>query len=194
MPLDTLVVDAEKIPLSDDDVVGIAFGMTKIVRYSDLHKHESIFELLRPYSNFILFYEIESLQEGHWVCVLYHEDINTIEFFDSYGMDDVQIMKKADTSNDRSANYFNGEPYLTALFRKARSERQTKIIINTYKFQSLSKNVQTCGRYAALRSRFREAKYQQFADLLMKNKYSSDYMVSALTVMFSEAAISYILN
>lgn len=184
MPLDTLIVDAEKVPLSNDDIIAIALGQTSVVRYSDLPQHESIFDLLQPYNNFILFYEVKERNDGHWVSVLYHEDINTLEFFDSYGFDDRQILGKSPTSH----LYMQGKPYLTYLFDKAQREQNCRIIFNTKQLQSKRSQIATCGRYAAFRSRMRHVKYNQFIALFKGNKNTSDYLISALTVLFSPTA------
>lgn len=184
MTLDTLVKDAERVPLSNQDVIDIAMGQTTVVRYSDLPQHESIFDVLEPYGNAIIFYEVDSRNSGHWVSVLYHEDINVLEFFDSYGLTDKQILGQATTSS----LYMQGKPYLTYLLDKAQREQGCKIIFNTKRLQSKRSQIATCGRYAAFRSRMRHVKYSQFINLFNGNNYPADYLISALTVMFSPTA------
>lgn len=188
MTLDTLVKDAESVPLTDEDIIAIAMGMTKVVRYSELPQYDSIFDLLQPYNNVVLFYETASRNDGHWVCVLYHEDTKTIEFFDSYGLDDRKILSLSQTSQ----LYVNGIPYLTYLLEKAKRESHVNVVFNTKILQSKRWQVATCGRYAAMRSRLKHVKLYQFIDLFKGNEYPADYLVSALTVMFSPTASSLV--
>ncbi len=184
--MDRLITDAEKVSLGEDDIMNIAMHQTRIVAYSDLPKYGSITELFHPYNNFVLFYETSSLSEGHWVCVLYHPANSTIEFFDSYGFTDAQILPLAATSD----HYVHGQPYLTYMIQKSR----LNFVYNNKRFQSKKEAMATCGRYAALRARFKDVNMYTFQGLLSNNKYPADFVVSALTVMFSPNAESLLIR
>ena len=53
-----------------------------IIQYSDLHKYNSIDDILGSHKKCVLLYHT-SASYGHWCCV--YEYNNTIFFFDSYG-------------------------------------------------------------------------------------------------------------
>ena len=197
--LSNLITQAEKVSLGEDDIMAITMNQTRVVSYSDLAKCDNIMKLFHPYNNFVLFYETSSRSVGHWVCVLFHpngglrppfhppdvRDVGTIEFFDSYGMTDAMILGDAPTSD----KLMRGVPYLTYLIQKS----GMKYVYNNRCFQSKKESMATCGRYAALRSRFKDVNMYKFQSLLANNAYPSDFVVSALTVMFSPNAESLLL-
>lgn len=175
------VKNAEYVDLSEDDIMNICMNQTKIVSYDDLPKCSDIFMLLRPYNNFILFYATDSVKLGHWVAVIWHPSTHTIELFDSYGLSDEEILGNAQTSD----KYCNGYPYLTYLINKSKA----RFVHNTHQFQSERGNISTCGRYASLRSRFKDWDLTKFQNFLLANatrQQPPDFIVSSLTVMFSD--------
>ena len=139
-----------------------------------------------------MFYETSSKYAGHWVCVVYHDGsdsvitrhrhstnkVGTIEFFDSYGMTDPEILHMAATSDRLTDDV----PYLSRLIQQS----GLNFIYNNKRFQSKNEAIATCGRYAALRSRFKDKSMYEFQAMLSNNKYPSDFLVSALTLLFSE--------
>ena len=175
--LSHLIKNAERITLDNDAIMAITNNQTTIAAYSELPKYDSIMDIFKQWDNFILFYETKSTSCGHWVCIVYHRKANTIELFDSYGLSDEQILRSAGTSE----KLVNGVPYLTYLIKKSGS----RFIYNQHRFQSLSSSVNTCGRYASLRSRFKHLSLQRFIGILRDGNHDADYTVSALTVMYS---------
>ena len=185
--LDRFVMNAEKITLDDKAILKICNNQVNIIPYSSLTQYTDIFQFLGTYSASIIFYEVSSKYDGHWVCLLFHRDTKTIELWDSYGMNDEQILDRAHTSEA----LVNERPILTELIHNACIKYGLKYVYNNHRFQSNNMKIATCGRYASLRARFKEFSLSKFNRLLIDN-LNPDYIVSCLTVMFSDEANNYV--
>ncbi len=176
--LESLISYGETISLTDFDIKQICYGETKIISYSDLKDVDDIMTLFDEFNHFVLFYQTTSRNIGHWVCVILHREESLIELFDSYGLNDTALLNNSDTSED----YVGGTPILTHLIQKAQRTYGVKFIFNDEQLQSADfSNINTCGRYAALRARFYNLSLPKF-----KSMVGSDYIVTALTIMFNE--------
>ena len=87
--------------LTNDDVKDYMDNRVKIVAYYDLHKYNSIDELLYPYDKVVIMYSMTERNNGHWVCLFRNYDRKEIEFFDSYGIiiDDQLSYSKSEKFN-----------------------------------------------------------------------------------------------
>jgi hypothetical protein len=189
--LTTLLREAKEVSLTDSDIRRICLNKVKFVVYDELQHVTDIYELLDPYSAFILFYTTTGNFVGHWTAVIYHEKQSTIEFFDSYGLNDRQILALAtDSYKD-----VQGKPLLTGLLDAAVRKYGVGVRWPAKRLQSRNvDDVATCGRYAALRVRFADLSQQQFINMLSGARFTPDDLVSLLTVMFSEGADDLILK
>ena len=106
-----------------------------------------------------------------------------IEFFDSYGKNDAELLEYSETSK-----YFtNGTPLITYLINDARKKHGCGYVYNNQQLQSADfEDIATCGRYAALRVRFHNISLDKFKSLVNDEKYGSDFIVTALTILFNE--------
>lgn len=169
--LDAIINKLTSYPLSAEDMMKLCDGETKIVAHEELHNVDNIFELLEPYNNFVLLYETEP-NYGHWVCVIYHPEENTIEFFDPYGM---FIDEQLDYIKDDS---ISDEPILSMLMLNT----DCKIIYNNKPLQKFDKNISSCGRHVGLRVNCRDMPLDKYQDMLMsENKNERDKIVTMLT-------------
>ena len=174
--IDLNIKKAEDYDLSDDDVLRITDNQTKIFLYSDLENVNTIDEILEPYDCCVILYQLEA-NIGHWVCLI-KRGARKIEFFDPYGLSIDEELKYS----KYNLRKHNGEvvPHLTALLEKS----NYKIKSNKVQLQQFKEHVNTCGRYCALRIRFKDISISKFIDLLTKNKYyNSDFWASALTLL-----------
>ena len=108
-----------------------------------------------------------------------HPD-GTLEFFDSYGVLDGKPIKL--DSEVAYANYtrkhLDGKlPKLSRLVKGSGLPLQ----VNHYKFQKMSDNIATCGRWVCARHILRNYKLPQFAKMFIGHKYPPDYMVTVFT-------------
>lgn len=180
--LNLLLTRGKALSLSDSDIRRICHNQCRIVMYNELVGFDNVYQLFEPYNHCILFYSTTSNFQGHWVSLVHHEHSNTIEYFDSYGLSDRQLVSLAqDTYSDT-----NGRPILTELFEQARAVYGAKIVFNTIRLQSSNiTDVATCGRYAALRCRCNRLTNAQFVNLLTDKRMSSDNLVVLLTAIAS---------
>jgi hypothetical protein len=162
-------------PLSGRDITNALLGETKILRYGDLKKYNSIDELLSPYNNISLLYETEP-NYGHWVCVLLDKKNKTVEYFDPYGMfidkplDHIKENFKIQTGQDY--------PYLTKLLY----ECPYNVIYNNKKLQQKGDDIATCGRHIISRLTMADIPLKKYQSIMKTNKkVNPDDKVSFLT-------------
>ena len=174
--IDLNIKKSEQYDLSDNDILRITDNKTKIFLYSDLENVNTIDEILQPYGCCVILYQLEA-NIGHWVCLIKRGD-RKIEFFDPYGFAIDEELKYS----KYNLRKHNGKivPHLTALLEKS----NYSIKSNTVKLQQFKEHVNTCGRYCALRIRFKDVSINKFIELFTKNKYyNSDFWVSAMTLL-----------
>ena len=168
--MDSLIKNQEDVSLSDTDIKLICNNKVEIVVYHDLDKYSSLKELMGQYGAVILLYETKR-NFGHWVALIDYP--NHIEFFDSYGL-----------GPDEELNYakYDDTPYLSQLI----SRSPKKVSYNKKRLQSVKEEVNTCGRWTALRVRMRDLNNNQFSQLFKGHQhYNGDFWVSALTFLYT---------
>ena len=173
-----LIENAESISLSDADIMRICDNKVVIYLYHELEKFQTIDEALGPHNAMIILYQSKQT-DGHWVSVFKVDD-NTIEFFDSYGFKIDQQLPFF-PYNLRVHNEI-AVPHLTHLIENS----NYKVISNDIDFQTIRKDVNTCGRFSSLRVKMRSTPLKSFQALLLNNKDNNpDFYVSALTISYS---------
>ena len=129
--------------LSDTDIRQIIGNDAKILKYSELSKHSTIDDLLtKPKDHCIILYELEE-DSGHWVCLLKYD--NKIEFMDPYGIKpDGEL---AWITKNAKQKLHEDVPLLSNLIHNTNHN----VIYNTTRFQSMSKEISTCGDHSTHR-------------------------------------------
>ena len=174
--IDKDIKRAENVYLSDEDVLRITDNKCKILLYSDLEQYHDIDSVLEPHGAVIILYQLEQYV-GHWIAIIKH-DSKHIETFDPYGMKIDQELQFSQYNLRRH----NGMrvPHLTHLLDNS----PYQISYNDMQLQEFKHHVNTCGRWAALRVRFRSDSLNDFINLFTDNKcYNGDFFVSALTLL-----------
>jgi hypothetical protein len=165
---------AEAISLSDDDIRRICENKVKILLYEDLAKFDTIDDALGEHGAMIILYQSKA-NYGHWVSV-FKVDNQTLEFFDSFGFKIDQELPFFEY------NLRQGVPHLSHLIQHS----NYKVISNDIDFQTIRKDINTCGRYASLRIKMKTTPLKQFQALLLNNPDNNpDFYVSALTISYS---------
>ena len=84
--MESLLDYYKNIALSDKDILRLVGNRANIILYPDLHKYNTLDQILDPYDACVLLYEAKP-RFGHWCCLLKTYDINgaLIEFFDQIG-------------------------------------------------------------------------------------------------------------
>lgn len=157
--------------LSDQDILRLINGKAKIVLYPDIKNYKSIDQLLYPYGAVIILY-LTRKNYGHWTTLFKLND-NTLEMFNSYGTyidDDLDYIPE----NFRISS---GQSY--PLLGWLMYYSPYKLTYNEHKFQKRGRNINTCGRWVALRLLYRHLSLKEFHNLF-KGK-DSDKIVTLLT-------------
>lgn len=172
--MDQIIKQLNNYALTGRQVLEIIDNKANILTYPQLMKYDNIDDALGPHGALILMY-MTTDNYGHWTCVFRRDD-NTLEFFDSLGgKPDDQIMKIPEYYRNVSGQDM---PHLTALLYNSGDN----IIYNEFKLQEESEDVNTCGRFVALRLFYRHLTQEQFAKLMtMFEDYNPDDVVSLLT-------------
>lgn len=165
----------QDIPLSGNQIKSALDNETKILRYRDLLNYDNIDDILKPYNNFVLLYE-QKPRYGHWVCVIFHEDTDTLEYYDPYGFFIDEVLDYVDTDfKNQSGQSF---PYLSYLFYIS----PYNIIYNNKKLQEKKNSVATCGRHIISRILLKDIPLKEYQDIFKTvRKVNADDKVSFLT-------------
>lgn len=168
----------EDVALSDSQVLKLIDGRANLILYPDLHKYNTLDDILEPYGACILLFEAKP-KYGHWCCI-FKVNENEVEFFNPYG-------GYPDDSLDFIPLHFRLvsnqlHPYLSILMMNSPYE----LSYNEHKFQKLNKNIKTCGRWCAIRLVLRKLSLDDFTyvikKLKQKMKITSDELVTLLTL------------
>lgn len=148
MSMRKLINEAKKIAFSGRDISRMLNDNCLIIKYSDLAKIKDIDEVLDQPC--IVLYET-SQNFGHWTLLLkihpLGSKVPTLELFDSYAYKpDEQI--KFIPENFRNGK--NAYPHLSWLVANSGYK---KIISNNVRLQKSAKDINTCGRWCALRAK-----------------------------------------
>jgi hypothetical protein len=164
--------------LSDADLSRICEGKVNIIKYERLKDMRSINEALGVHGSCIILYESE-LNFGHWVSLFVSkEQPNTLEFFDSYGLKpDSELKLIPDYFRERSGQ---SKPHLTYLIEQS-SDWKT-LLYNELDLQSMRKDTNTCGRWAALRIMTRDIPLDKFQRMFIDQHFDPDWYCSILTM------------
>ncbi len=129
--------------MSDADIRHIIGHDTKILKYSELSKYSNIDELLtKPKDYCLILYELKE-NSGHWTAVLKYGD--TLEAFDPYG---IKYDNELDwISNSAKQKLHEDKPLLSKLLDNTTQH----VIYNKTRFQSMAKEISTCGDHCVHR-------------------------------------------
>lgn len=136
-----------KDPMDDKDIK-YYLPKSKIKLYSDLADIKNLDEILQKDNDYmILLYPVESVVNGHWVCVMKYSynGKKVYEYYDSYGHN---VDEPLSWLNNSQLQEFNiKRPYLSDLFDVC----QRDVIYNPTNWQSDNNDVNSCGRHVCFR-------------------------------------------
>jgi len=171
--VDRIIDNQETIKLSGTEVENIVGRKARVIPYHELPKYSSIEEVLGLNKEVVILYE-SKYNVGHFVSLFIQpNNPRNLIFFDPYGF-----------YPDYELNFakYNHIPYLTNLIKNS----NLNLLYNKYRLQEFSSDTNTCGRWSALRLRFKHYNNLQFSHLFTTNKcYTPDFWVSALTLLYT---------
>lgn len=155
--------------LSNQDLYNLFDNSIKIYKYKDLFNFKSLNDAFGPFDIMFILYEFKE-NYGHWVVLC--RDNTTLYFFDPYGFFPDEELKYLD-------KYRTITPYLSVLLIKS----PLNVTFNHFRLQNLDDHdVATCGRWCALYALFfREASFQDFAELFLNTGLNPDKIITWLT-------------
>lgn len=174
--IDNVIKNSENYSLSDSDLLNLTDNKVKVISYSDLENFNTIDEVLEPFGAVIILYQ-QTKTSGHWASIIKQK--NTIEIFDSLGVGLDHELEFSDFNKKRHGGV--AIAHLSNLLNKS----NYKVEVNLQQIQKDNSHINTCGRWAGLRVRFRDIPMKHFISMFKNGKNSTDYMVTALTILFS---------
>lgn len=156
--MDRIINRYKKIALSDSEVLDLMNGRANIVLYPDIYKYDTLDEMLGPDQAAIILFESKP-NFGHWVSIFRND--NDVTFFNSYSGYPDDTLKFIDKQFKMSTN--QDKPYLSLLMLNS----PYKLHYNEFKFQRHGGDINTCGRWAALRLIFRTLNCSEFHSLIV---------------------------
>jgi hypothetical protein len=179
--MDNLIKKIQDRPLSTVEIDKITNRTAKVTLFHTIKSMKSVQELFFEFNYHILFYAVEGSDLGHFVGLLYHQDRNIVEYFDSYG-------ESMDTIFDSATYEFErckGVNYLKELLIKDQARYGYKIEQNSVQYQNTRQSTATCGRHACVRIAFQFLNLEQYSKLLLGEKLKPDEIVGYLTLLDS---------
>lgn len=159
--------------LSDQDILNALDDKCNIIRYGDMQHVTHIDQLLRGFNCCVILYE-EEPYIGHW-CVINLNNKNELEFFDSYGMKPDRYLYDLE-KNER--HKLDALPYLSKLLLNS----PYKLKYNEIQLQSKENDINTCGRWAILRSIFYDVDLYDFCNFFLNDPdFTPDELAIFLT-------------
>ena len=161
-----------KKPMTDGDLEKYTGVKSEdIIKYSDLKNYPTITDLLPEQKDFRIILIEDKYNSGHWVCVM--RSGKNIEYFNSYGAKWDYDWKFI----NRMIRTILGEntDEMTRLMDQAEKDGYN-VSWNKFRFQKLSNNIQTCGRWVIFRIETFKMGYnnKEFKDLVEKFKKEND--------------------
>ena len=159
----TLIRHGESVSLSADDILKITDNRCDVMVYTDLHKITDINQLFENKDAVVILYQAKE-NYGHFISLLKHSD-HILEFFDPYGFDIDEELKFSEF------NIREHEGQLVPHLKHLIDNSGYQLIVNKQKLQQFKKDVNTCGRWCAVRIKFLHLSLAQFINLMTKNRY-----------------------
>jgi hypothetical protein len=174
MDFEQILNQLKKKPLSGREIMEALNNETKIIKYSDMWKYDNINEVLHPFNNAVILYQVRP-DFGHWVCIIKHKN-NTLEYFDPYGFSiDHPIKYIKQPFRKQSRQDF---PQLIRLFLNS----PYNIQINHKKIQTFDKKTSTCGRHIIMRLTLKHVPLKEYQKIFKnENGMNGDEKITALT-------------
>ena len=182
-PIDRIVLDAEKIPLSGTDLNRITENKSRILIYSDLENFQTIDEVFGDKDSLIILYQHYE-KVGHWCGLIRNSSWlknKELYFFDPYGL---RIDSEIEFS-DFQIRRHEGQKvaHLSHLIRQS----GYTVISNEYRYQRFKKDVNTCGRHVGLRILYKHLTPSEYKIFLTKTHYyNADFFATICTTPFNK--------
>lgn len=165
----------ERDQLSERDIQRIAAPTNvKILVYEDLASMDTINDIFPGSTEAVALLYQTSRNSGHWVTLLFNKDARRLTFYDSYGFR---------VDDELKLENYNHEAYLTRILGNS-THLFDNFDENNKRMQARVEDVNTCGRYTALRCRYKDLKNSEFNDMIkpIMLKHPDD-VVTMLTLL-----------
>lgn len=182
--MDSLIKAAEEISYSDSDIKRYLDDDVKILKYPDLANFSSVNELLSGASCACILYMTKQ-NYGHWTALIKNPGNieGTYEVFDPYGIiPDDELKFISEEFKEKSNQDRKHLSYLIASDIKKGTIRPDAVFYNKYQLQRQLKDINTCGRWCAVRCAWKFMPINVFCSMFLEQKLPGDAYVTLLTL------------
>lgn len=180
--MDKILKKAEQFSYSDKDITRFLDDDVRIRKYSELSQCKTLDDILDGKSCSVILY-MTNQNYGHWTALLRNpggED-KTYEVFDSYGIMPDEELKFIPEDVSTS---LNGGPIMSHIIKDDLETGKAKnVYYNKYRLQEHLNDINTCGRWCAVRCILRRFRIDEFCLLFIDQKLEPDEYVTLLTLM-----------
>lgn len=176
--LDNVYLNLARFASNFDIMTSLNCGEDKILKYSDLSNYNCLTDLLPDTFDYKIILIETDKNVGHWTCIIRMNDV--IECFNSYGISIDNEFKYIPDWIEKILG--QNKRYLTMMINKCTCPYG--VISNTYKFQSKSETVATCGRWVILRIETARMGYslQDFVKMIEKQHNNTELPTDILVL------------
>lgn len=169
---------AEAISLSGDDVISIAKPTkVKVMTYEELAPIQTLHDLFSGNTEAIALLYQTSRNSGHWVALMFDKQSRKFTFYDSYGIKMDDELKLED---------YNHQAHLTRIVQNSKNLFHG-FDQNNKRMQARVEDVNTCGRYTALRCKYKNLSNHEFNEMIRPIMLNHpDEVVTMLTFTHSQ--------
>lgn len=161
-----------KLPWSDANIKAICKNKVNVMTVRDAVRTGDIDKVFGPHGAAVLLFETEP-EYGHWVALIRVDD-DTVEWFDSYGIEPNGELKMIPREFAKQSM----QDGLTDMIERG---GYTRLLWNQTPLQKRGQDVSTCGRWASLRVAFKHLALEDFIRLFLRQRLPPDMIVSYLT-------------
>ncbi len=185
--MDLILKKAESFSYSDSDIKRFLDDDVRIRKYSELSECKTLDDIVDGKSCSIILYMVKQ-NYGHWTALIKNPGAmkDTYEVFDSYGiMPDDELKYIPDAAKQASAEVAKQDHmFMSHIIRNdLDSGRVKEVFYNKYRLQKSLKDINTCGRWCAVRCQLKRFRIDEFCLIFIDQTLEPDAYVTLLTLM-----------
>lgn len=184
--MDAITKKGEAFSYSDSDIKRFLDDDVKIRKYSELADCKTLDDIVDGKSCAIILYMVKQ-NFGHWTALIKNpggED-KSFEVFDSYGiMPDDELKYIGEEFKDSPEGSKQDQMYLSNIINnELKSGNVKNMYYNKYRLQKYLKDINTCGRWCAVRCQLKRFRIDEFCLIFIEQTLEPDAYVTLLTLM-----------
>lgn len=160
--------------LSGDEMNSLLHGIADVKTF-DVLTNATPSTLFAEHNRIALLFPVGSVRQGHWIAVWLDQAARTVHHFDPYGL--------TPEAEETYSHVPEGHQRLLEKFALTCNQAGLQFVSNPTRYQVMTTGVNTCGRHVICRLRLAYLSHDQYAALMLHQKYTPDELVTTLTLL-----------